>query len=48
MLHRALLNVVTNAVKFSHEDGIVDVAITGRRGQVEVAVTDRGIGIPAC
>ncbi|KQW48367.1 hypothetical protein ASC77_06285 [Nocardioides sp. Root1257] len=47
MLHRAFLNVVSNAVKFSHDDGIVDVAITTGRGQVEVAVTDRGIGIPA-
>ena len=47
MLHRAFLNVVTNAVKFSHDDGIVDVAVTTSRGQVEVAVTDRGIGIPS-
>jgi two-component system OmpR family sensor kinase len=47
MLHRAFLNIVTNAVKFSHDDGIVDVAITGKHGQVEVAVTDRGIGIPS-
>jgi two-component system, OmpR family, sensor kinase len=47
MLHRAFLNVVSNAVKFSHDDGIVDVAITSGRGQVEIAVTDRGIGIPS-
>jgi signal transduction histidine kinase len=47
MLHRAFLNVVTNAVKFSHDDGIVEVAVTSSRGQVEVAVTDRGIGIPS-
>jgi len=47
MLHRAFLNVVTNAVKFSHDDGIVDVAVTTSRGQVEVAVADRGIGIPS-
>jgi signal transduction histidine kinase len=47
MLHRALLNVVANAVKFSHDDGIVDVAVTSSRGHVEVAVTDRGIGIPS-
>jgi len=47
MLHRAFLNVVTNAVKFSHDDGIVDVAVTTTRGHVQVAVTDRGIGIPA-
>ena len=47
MLHRAFLNVVSNAVKFSHDDGIVDVVVTTSRGQVEVSVTDRGIGIPS-
>jgi two-component system, OmpR family, sensor kinase len=47
MLHRAILNVVSNAVKFSQDDGVVDVAIAAHRGQVEVGVTDRGIGIPA-
>jgi len=47
MLHRAFLNVVTNAVKFSPDDEVVDVDVTTGRGQVEVAVTDHGIGIPS-
>ncbi|WP_155992816.1 sensor histidine kinase [Nocardioides sp. URHA0020] len=47
MLHRAFLNIVSNAVKFSHDDGIVDVVLSTARGQVEVSVTDRGIGIPS-
>ncbi|MFC7493719.1 MULTISPECIES: sensor histidine kinase [unclassified Nocardioides] len=47
MLHRAFLNVLANAVKFSRDEGVVDVAISTRRGQVEVVVTDRGLGIPA-
>ncbi|MBI2245705.1 MAG: HAMP domain-containing protein [Nocardioides sp.] len=46
MLHRALLNVLSNAVKFSHDDGTVDVVLTVPGGQVEVRVTDHGIGIP--
>ncbi|WP_049774300.1 MULTISPECIES: ATP-binding protein [unclassified Nocardioides] len=46
MLHRALLNVLSNAVKFSHDDGTVDVVLTVLGGQVEVRVTDHGIGIP--
>ncbi|GAB3196414.1 hypothetical protein GCM10027062_05590 [Nocardioides hungaricus] len=46
MLHRAFLNLVTNAVKFSRDDGAVDVIVTGSGGTVEVEVTDRGIGIP--
>lgn len=47
MLHRAFLNVVTNAVKFSHESGTVEVLVTRRGGRAEVSVTDHGIGIPA-
>lgn len=47
MLHRAFLNVVTNAVKFSHDDGTVEVGLTRSGGTVEVEITDHGIGIPA-
>lgn len=46
MLHRAFLNVVTNAVKFSHDDTQVEVVLGVRGEEVEVAVTDHGIGIP--
>ncbi|MBZ5736577.1 sensor histidine kinase [Nocardioides mangrovi] len=47
MLHRAFLNVVTNAVKFSHDDGRVRVELRADGAEVAVAVTDEGIGIPA-
>jgi signal transduction histidine kinase len=47
MLHRAFLNVLTNAVKFSHDRGDVAVVMTVRAREVEVSVTDHGIGIPA-
>lgn len=47
MLHRAFLNVLTNAVKFSHDQGGVEVTMTVRAREVEVAVSDHGIGIPA-
>ena len=47
LLHRAFLNVMTNAVKFSRDEGVVDVVVTAGRGQAEVVITDRGIGIPA-
>ena len=47
MLSRLLLNLVSNAVKFSHEGGAVDVAVTREGSEVVVAVRDRGIGIPA-
>ena len=47
MLQRALLNVLSNAVKFSHDDGVVEVVVV-RHGedQVEIMVRDHGIGIP--
>ncbi|MCW2775977.1 MAG: ATP-binding region, ATPase domain protein [Nocardioides sp.] len=47
MLHRAFLNVLTNAVKFSHDGGDVAVDITTSGRIVEVAIVDHGIGIPA-
>jgi signal transduction histidine kinase len=47
MLHRAFLNVVTTAVKFSHESGTVDVLVTLTGEVAEVSVADHGIGIPA-
>lgn len=47
MLHRALLNVLSNAVKFSHDGGAVEVDVTRTGPQAETVVTDHGIGIPA-
>lgn len=46
-LERALLNVVSNAVKFTRDGGTVEVrlAVSGRLA--EVVVSDTGIGIPA-
>lgn len=46
MLNRAFLNVLSNAVKFSHDGGRVEVAITPEQSRVTVTVTDHGIGIP--
>jgi two-component system, OmpR family, sensor kinase len=46
-LHRALLNVLSNAVKFSHDGGDVLMRLGTTDSQVEVTVTDTGIGIPS-
>jgi signal transduction histidine kinase len=47
MLHRAFLNVLSNAVKFSTDGSTIEVAVTRNLQQVVIAVADHGIGIPA-
>jgi signal transduction histidine kinase len=46
-LSRALLNLVANAVKFSHDGGEVVVRVRQSGAEAQVEVADRGIGIPA-
>ena len=46
-LTQVLFNLLSNAIKFTADNGSIDVDI-GRRGDdLEVSVTDTGIGIPA-
>ena len=45
-LHRAMLNLVSNAVKFSREGGQVQLRLGASDDEVEVSVVDHGIGIP--
>jgi PAS domain S-box-containing protein len=44
-IEQVLLNLLTNAVKFSPRGGAVDIAVERRDGQVVVSVADQGIGI---
>ena len=46
MLHRAMLNIVGNAVKFSRDDSVVEVQVARKGDQLLTVVRDRGIGIP--
>lgn len=46
-LSRALLNLVTNAIKFSQRGGQVLVRLTEVDGAAVISVVDHGIGIPA-
>ena len=46
-LLQVLTNLLSNACKFSPQGGKVEVAVARRDGEVGVAVTDHGRGIPA-
>ncbi|HEX2988784.1 MAG TPA: ATP-binding protein, partial [Chloroflexota bacterium] len=45
-LQRILINLLSNALKYSHPGSTVRVTLAQRDGEVVVAVSDRGQGIP--
>jgi signal transduction histidine kinase len=45
-LGQAIDNLVSNAIKFTPDNGKVDIRITATDGSAIVAVTDTGVGIP--
>jgi two-component system phosphate regulon sensor histidine kinase PhoR len=45
-LHRALFNLIDNAVKYSRDGGEISLATTTSDGIVIIEVIDNGIGIP--
>lgn len=46
-IEEMLTNLLLNAIKYTDENGSVELAAVGNGEYVEVAVTDSGIGIPA-
>jgi len=46
-IEKVLVNLVGNAVKFTDRGGRVELRAWSRGGEVEIAVSDTGIGIPA-
>jgi signal transduction histidine kinase len=44
-LRQILINLICNAIKFSHSDGQVEVTPHAARDEVEIRVTDRGPGV---
>ncbi len=42
----AVLNLISNAIKFSGQQRYIGVQVARSNGRVQVSVTDRGIGIP--
>jgi len=45
-VHRAILNLVSNAVKFSRTGGEVQLYVGASGDEVEIRIVDHGIGIP--
>ena len=43
---QAITNLISNAVKFSPEDGIVAIDVAARKQGIRISVSDRGPGIP--
>ncbi len=46
LLHRALTNLLQNAIDFSPADGEIDIAITSTHRQYQITIRDHGSGIP--
>jgi len=46
-LRELVLNLVDNAVKYSHPGGVVEIEVVRDKKTVRVSVSDKGIGIPA-
>jgi signal transduction histidine kinase/ActR/RegA family two-component response regulator len=44
-LQQIVLNLVSNAIKFSHDGGVIDVQLRAGQSTVDLTVTDRGQGI---
>jgi PAS domain S-box-containing protein len=47
LLRQAMINLVANAIKFTPEEGTIDIRLSGRKGEVRWEIQDSGIGIPA-
>ena len=46
LLRRAFSNLISNALKYSPEGGLVEISGTTGDDRVEICVSDHGIGIP--
>lgn len=45
-LHDVLRNLLENAINYSHEGGAITITVSRAEGVVDIAVADRGPGIP--
>jgi len=46
MISTVLLNLISNAIKFTPENGEVEVSLVQEKKKIEIMVSDTGVGIP--
>jgi PAS domain S-box-containing protein len=46
LLRQAITNLISNAIKYSPQDGIIEVALSTADDQLRICISDEGIGIP--
>ena len=46
LLHNVMLNLVSNASKYSPDNSLIEINTSGHDGILEIKVTDHGMGIP--
>ena len=46
LIRQIMLNLLTNAIKYSHDNGEITVSLEENAEEVSIIVQDRGIGIP--
>ena len=44
---QVLVNVIDNAVKYSPKESPIDINVTQNENDINISISDRGIGIPA-
>ena len=47
LIQEVMSNLVSNAIKYSKQDGIVTITVTALKDKVTVTIKDNGLGIPA-
>ena len=46
LIKNIFLNLISNAIKYSNEGSKIEIAAKRQNGQVQIDVTDEGLGIP--
>ena len=46
LLRNIIINLVSNAIKFSHESTNITISVNLYKSEIKIGVTDQGIGIP--